>query len=303
MNSKKVNRLFLTIILINFAVVAFLLFMGNSITLDIITNLLISEGMLFVPALVFLLLSGKGKKETLGFHKIRISTALMTILFTFLIMPLVTVLNTISMFFAENAVASLQSEVMDMPFVVMLFMIGIFGPFCEEFVFRGVIYGGYLKSGNKLGAILLSALLFGLMHLNANQAIYAFAIGIALALLKEAAGSLLAPMVCHMAFNSEQVCLMYLSNMLLAQMPELADSTQITNETLLASLSVYLVVAAVMTPIAVCVLVWIAKNEKREGTFHQIWASRRERKEYLVSIPLIIAVVLCLAYMSLEWLI
>jgi hypothetical protein len=301
MNSKKVNWLFLTIIIINFAVVAFLVIKGSSITLDIITSLLISEGMLFVPALAFLLLSARGWNETLQFHKIKISTALMTILFTFLIMPLVTVLNTISMFFAENAVASLQTEVMEMPFVVMLFMIGIFGPFCEEFVFRGVIYGGYLKSGNKLGAILLSALLFGLMHLNVNQAIYAFAIGVALAFLKEATGSLLAPMICHMMFNSEQVCLMYLSDMLLQQMPETAVDTQITQATLLASLSVYVVVAAVMTPIAVCVLVWIAKNEKREDAVKQIWASRCERKEYMVSIPLIIAIVLCLAYMSLEF--
>jgi hypothetical protein len=301
MNSKKVNWLFLTIIIINFAVVAFLLFMGSRISFDIVTNLLVSEGILFVPALAFLLLSGGGRNETLGFHKIKISTALMTILFTFLIMPLVTVLNTLSMFFAENAVASLQSEAMEMPFPVMLFMIGIFGPFCEEFAFRGVIYGGYLKSGNELGAILLSALLFGLMHLNANQAIYAFAIGIALACLREATGSLLTPMICHMTFNSEQVCLMYLSDMLLSQMPELAESTQITNETLLASLSVYLIVAAVMTPIAICVLVWIAKNEKREAALRQILASRREKKEYLVSIPLIIAVVLCLAYMSLEF--
>jgi hypothetical protein len=56
-----------------------------------------------------------------------------------------------------------------------------------------------------------------------------------------------------------------------------------------------------MTPISICVLVWIAKNEKREAALRQILASRREKKEYLVSIPLIIAVVLCLAYMSLEF--
>jgi hypothetical protein len=89
--------------------------------------------------------------------------------------------------------------------------------------------------------------------------------------------------------------------MLLKQMPEMAESAQITQETLLASLSVYVVVAAVMTPIAVCVLVWIAKNEKREEAVKQIWASRRERNEYMVSVPLIIAIVLCLAYMSLEF--
>ncbi|MBP3475219.1 MAG: CPBP family intramembrane metalloprotease [Lachnospiraceae bacterium] len=302
MNSKKSNWLFLTIILVHFAVVAFLLFMGSRIEFGIMINLLVSEGIIAVPAVLFLLFSKSRWGEVLGFHKIRISTFFMIVLFTFLVMPLITVLNAISMFFTENAVASMEQDIMGVAFPVMLFLIGMFGPFCEEFVFRGVIYGGYLKSGNKLRAILLSALLFGLMHMNVNQAIYAFVIGILLAFLMEATGSLWAPVFCHMIFNSEQVCLMYLSNKILGLLPETGiEAMQITQEELLAALSVYLVIAAITTPIALCVLAWIAKNENRETDVKQIWVKRGEAREYLVSVPLIIAIVLCLAYMSLEF--
>lgn len=302
MNSRKTNWLFLTIILVHFAAVIFLLFMGSRISFGMVANLLVSEGIIIVPALFFMLSAGRGWNERLGFHKIKVSSFLMIILFTFLIMPLVTVLNAVSMFFTENAVASMEQDIMAVAFPVMLFGIGIFGPFCEEFVFRGVIYGSYGKSGGKLKAILLSALLFGLMHMNVNQAIYAFAIGILLALLVEATGSLWASMFCHMIFNSEQVCLMYLSEKLtgLLSEPELG-TIQITSDELLAALSVYLLIAAVTTPIAICVLAWIAKNEKREAALRQIWHGRREAGEYLVSVPLIIAIVLCLAYMSLEF--
>lgn len=302
MNSKKSNWLFLTIILVHLAVVVFLLLMGSRITFGIIVNLLVSEGIIIIPALLFLLFSKSRWSEALGFHKIRISSALMIVLFTFLVMPLTTVLNAVSMLFTENAVASMEEEILGVAFPVMLFMIGIFGPFCEEFVFRGVIYRGYLKSGSKFRAILLSALLFGLMHMNVNQAIYAFAIGILLALLMEATGSLWAPALCHMIFNSAQVCLMYVSTKVLGLMPEQEiESMQMTQETLLAALGVYLVIAAVTTPIALCVLAWIAKNEKREAALKQIWTKRGETKEYLISVPLIIAIVLCLAYMSLEF--
>ena len=57
MNSKKSNCLFLTIILVHFAVVAFLLVMGDRIPFGIIANLIVSEGIIIVPALLFLFLS------------------------------------------------------------------------------------------------------------------------------------------------------------------------------------------------------------------------------------------------------
>ena len=62
-------------------------------------------------------------------------------------------------------------------------------------------------------------------------------------------------------------------------------------------------IAAVTTPIAGCVIVWIAKNEGRQAAFSALFsrrASQRQRADYLLSVPLIIAIVLCLGYMSLE---
>lgn len=303
--------------------------------------------------------------EAAAFHKVKISTLLMIMLCTFLIMPLVTVLNALTMFFTDNAVAALEGDIVSTSFLVMLFMIGIFGPFCEEFVFRGVIYRSYRRSGctenstrygnarsNGISAMILSSLLFGLMHMNFNQAVYAFAIGIFLVLLVEAAGSLWASVFCHMFFNSCQVVLMYVSESLLnSAYGQAANETaeQLSAQDLLAALSIYLVIAAVTTPIAVCVIVWIAKNEGRQAAFSELFRRRDRRPmaenrqplpyqmtqppmqlnlqpqpsispyqmpwqqswqqwsqpqppraEYLLSVPLIIAIVLCLGYMSLE---
>lgn len=305
MNSRKTNWLFLAIILVHFAVVGMLLFVGQHISFTMTTNLLVSEMIILLPALVCLLVTKSGFMESLGFHKIKISSALMIILFTFLCMPFVTVLNSLSMFFVENTVYAMQEDILEMGFPVMLLLMGVYGPFCEEFVFRGVIYRGYKKSGSVFWAILLSALLFGLMHLNLNQALYAFALGILLALLVEATGSLWASMICHMVFNSQQVCLMFFSQWLTQtaygkMLAEVEDTQVLTTENLMMALSVYLIIAAVTMPLAICVLVWIAKNENRTEALRQIWKNRKQKKEYLVSIPLVIAIVISIAYMSLE---
>lgn len=397
--------MFLTIILVHFGVVVFLIFGGGFLLDSIVMNFLLSQGILMVPTLIFLLVFERRERLPVAqmpmpgmpnvpraprpfvvtFHRVKLSTLLMTALCTFLIMPLVTVLNTLTMFFTDNAVAAMEGDIISTPFPVMLFMIGIFGPFCEEFVFRGVIYGSYRRNGgygdnmryqnarnNGVSAIFLSAILFGLMHMNFNQALYAFAIGIFLALLVEAAGSLWASVFCHMFFNSCQVVLMYVSGSILESVygqvvNEAAE--QMSTQDLLAALSVYLIIAAVMTPIAGCVIVWIAKNEGRQEAFRELFRGRSRRPEgqrvpqppmqrmsqpmpmnqpqmppmqgmpqpmpmnqpqpptqwnpqmppmqmnqrpvqwsvsepphrdYLLSVPLIIAVVLCLGYMSLE---
>lgn len=307
MTTKKANWLFLTIILVHVGVVTILSFAGDRISIDIITNFLLSEGILMAPTLLFLFAFEKKDSrpfEAAAFHKVKISTLLMIALCTFLIMPLVVVLNTLSMLFADNAMAPLQGFIVDMPFPIMLFMIGMLAPFCEEFVFRGVIYRSYRRR-ERFSAVLLSAFLFGLMHMNFNQMIYAFVIGILLALLVEAAGSLWASVFCHMFFNSVEVVLMYVSSRILGDYyrQAVSEATEMTTQELLAGLSVYLIIAAVTTPIAVCVVVWIAKNEGRQRALEELFArpGRRMEAGYLTSVPLIVAIVLCFGYMSLEF--
>lgn len=303
MDSRKTNWLFLVIILTHFAVVGVLLWLGDRINFNMAVNCIVSEMIILLPGAMFLLGTKGRANDKLGFHKVKVTSLLMVVLFTFLCMPLVTVLNLFSMLFSSNAVASMEGDILEVGFPGMLALIGFYGPFCEEFVFRGLIFRGYKKSGSAFWAILLSSALFGLMHLNVNQAIYAFVIGILLALLVEVTGSLWTSVFCHVVFNSSQVCLMFLSSRLLAPSLENAVAeaeAAVTPEILIMGMCVYLVVATITTPLAFCVLAWIAGNEGRKETLREIWRRRKEKKEYLVSIPLLLAVVICVAYISIE---
>lgn len=302
MNSKRVNWLFLCLILTDIAVLLLMLvyvrLFDTIPDIPIAPSLILSQALIVIPTFLFML-APKGKTEAgsfnemLGYHKIKVSSFFMIILFTFLSMPLASVLNAISMLFVENTVEAMSDDVLQMPFVLMLFLIGIFGPFCEEFVFRGAIFRGYKNSGPVFWSIFWSGLLFGLMHLNFNQAPYAFALGIMFGLLVEATGSLCSSVIAHMVINSQQVCLMYL----LEYLPDSYTSGTVTQGEQLGMIGLYLIAAAIATPLAICVLFWLAKNENREDKWRNIWACRKEKREKFVSIPLIIAIVISLAHM------
>jgi uncharacterized protein len=51
-------------------------------------------------------------------------------------------------------------------------------PFFEEVIFRGIILDGYLKNYKPMHAIVVSAVLFGLIHGNLSQGIGAFVLGV-----------------------------------------------------------------------------------------------------------------------------
>jgi membrane protease YdiL (CAAX protease family) len=301
MNSKKVNRIFLAVILLHIAAVVLLGVLSPFYTLAIVPNFIISQLIVLVPALIGLLISKENLIKLVGFRRIKISSVFMIILFTFLAMPLTTVINAVSMLFVDNTVVAISGDILEIPFFVMLLIIGVIGPFSEELVFRGIVYQGYKRSGTALQALLLSSCLFALMHMNFNQAAYAVVIGMILVVLVEATGSLWSSILFHVIFNSQQVCIMYLYDSFgLSNLDE--AQSQITTDMLLAAISGYLIIAAITTTLAACVLAWIAKNEQREENLRNIWRMRKNKTGTpMVTVPLLIAVVLAFSYMALDF--
>lgn len=301
MNSKKVNWFFLTAILLHILIVVLMVVFSSAFSLGIIANFIVSSAIILVPALLFLAFSGESWKEMLGFHKIKWSTAGMIVLFTFLTMPLTTLINAFTMLFVENAVSEMTEQVLEVPFLVTFFFMAVNAPVCEEIVFRGVVYRGYRRSGTLLQAAVFSALLFAIGHMNFNQAAYAFVIGIILVLLVEATGSIWASVIYHAIFNGYSVCLMYLNQWLIPEGVDLAPlEGQEYTDALLYGMGFALILASVTMGIAVCVLVWIARNERRIERLKQIWTTRRDKRERMITIPFVIAIVLSVAYMVME---
>ena len=85
--------------------------------------------------------------------------------------------------------------------IVLNFLVICLVPgFCEEFLFRGAILSNLLPFGRG-NAILISSLLFGLMHRNGSQLFYAFVAGILLGLIYERTGSIWNCIILHTINN------------------------------------------------------------------------------------------------------
>ena len=305
MNPKKVNWLFLTTLLVEAAVMAFM-YLCSDISLGIIESLLLSQLIVLVPAVLFLFGTKTDPGRLIAHNRPKFTTALLVVVFTFLCMPAIIAVNAFSMLFVDNEVAGLQSYMLSVSWWQILLMVGIIGPVSEEFVFRGVIYHGYKTSQRFVGSMLLSALLFGLTHLNFNQMSYAVLVGIVSVLLLEGSGSIFYSMLFHICINTTNVVQMLVQKAqgtIMSQEESMAYIERTMQmpykQALAVSVSVYAVIAAGATALAGCLLYLIVKKENRVQHMQQLLhGNTGEKRTKLISVPLVISVVLCLLYMT-----
>lgn len=93
--------------------------------------------------------------------------------------------------------------------VIMLIFIGIFPAITEELIYRGIIYR-YLRKHGTIFAAAMSSMIFGLVHMNFIQLVFAGAMGFVLCLLYEKTGSLRYGMLIHFLNNSLMVAFLYI---------------------------------------------------------------------------------------------
>ena len=86
-------------------------------------------------------------------------------------------------------------------FILALIYIAIMPCIFEELFFRNIILYGFIQNYSTRKSILISALLFGLIHLNPSQIIYAFILGIFLAWIFIKTKSILLCMYLHFLNN------------------------------------------------------------------------------------------------------
>ena len=173
MNRKKSGWLYLIIACVSISISLLLtvLYLKTGFELDMIPNIFLSEAMLIVPTFFMLLFSKEKVTDVLSIRKIKWSTFLGVIAFTMASSPLVTLVNLVSQLFVDNTVSANSEQFLSLHPLLLIFFVGILAPVCEEVVFRGAIFGGMKKEGNVFKAILASGLLFGLLHMNINQAV------------------------------------------------------------------------------------------------------------------------------------
>ena len=78
-------------------------------------------------------------------------------------------------------------------------------PLLEELLHRGVVYGRLRRRMGMWSSVILSALIFAILHFNIVQFIYAFLLGIVFALFVEKTGKLYPAVLAHILANGVAV--------------------------------------------------------------------------------------------------
>lgn len=96
-------------------------------------------------------------------------------------------------------------------YVLAFITLVVIAPISEEILIRGYLYGKLRKVVSVLAALLISALLFSLMHFQWNVAINVFPLAVIMVVLREMTGSIWAGIMLHMIKNGLAFYLLFIN--------------------------------------------------------------------------------------------
>lgn len=293
-------------VLFGFYIIASILFSriiySNRIALPLWLNLIISQCILLIPALIYVLVMKIDIIKCIPYRKIKLSDAVSSLLIGYCLVPLVLLINVISSVFATNYLNSSTTEISQYPFVIQLLLMAFLPTIAEEFVFRGLFYHSYRKNGI-LGAAILSGIVFGAIHLNINQFCYACVMGMIFALMVEITGSMFSSMLAHFAVNSYSIIMLKLVSMSGISVQTEQASQQIMSQysgvIILLQIAILAVTAIAFISIAYLLFMSMAKRNGRWDYFklNMKKGLRPQNNEHFITIPLAATLLAAAAFM------
>ena len=186
-----------------------LVFTEDTFLNSIFVNLIVQVGILFlIPlALYCLFLKEKPIKvfKTCNFDKPNYKILLLALLFGLLAYIFNVIISSVGLgiisflgYHQHTIPTTVSYEMKD--FIADIFLTALLPAFCEEFTHRGILLQCTKHAGFKQ-AIYISAVCFGLAHLNIEQVFYAMALGVFLGVMAVATKSIWPTIIVHFVNN------------------------------------------------------------------------------------------------------
>lgn len=271
---------------------------------SIYSLILVSQGLILTPVIIFLIVTKSNPIRLIPYKKIKISNLILVIICTYLMIPLMMTINAISQLFSQNVMGQTLDGVLGSPFWINYIFIAMVPAIFEEFTFRGVMYHT-MRKGSVKYAIILSGIMFGIVHLNINQFCYTVFLGIFFAFLVEGTGSMFSSIIAHLVVNGNSVILLTLLNKLTTRFDQLGismeDLAKESGNSLSASQNISIlqvligigfwgVISLGSTVLAVLLFIAICKRCNRWDHIKSIFSI--EKSEKMVTIPFIFATII-----------
>lgn len=222
----------------------------------------------------YLKLCREDVKKRLHLKPLRPAAALLSVLLAFTILPFISLINNVSQLIFRDFITSSVSTASQNPWLSIL-ALSVLPGIVEEVLFRGVLYSG-LRKARPIKGILLTALFFGIAHMNFNQFSYAFVLGLVLGLLLEASDSIYSCMLLHAAFNGVSVITSIIYG--LTGNSSLMNQTVSTGQRLQA-IAVLVPVSIAFLVLSVLILIAISRLCGRSG-YLKTWLNKDIRRSW-----------------------
>lgn len=189
------------------------IFLGSMLqTVDLYLGLFAGEVLiLLVPVLVYVKQKKVNFKRYFRLNKITGKEALISVLLTLLVYPLVGISSTLLIkfysLFGEVRVPQINVKSGGLMSIYSVLIIGVLPAICEEFFVRGLLSAPAKRAKGRKFTYFYTALLFMLMHVNPYNIVAPFILGYVFSVLNEKTNSLYSSMLGHFTFNTCSVIL------------------------------------------------------------------------------------------------
>lgn len=172
-----------------------------------------------VPIMLYKLFTKKSFKQIFkdfGFKKISFKAVLYCVLIGILVyivnIYVASIFSYILSIFGYStggSSASGETNISILGFIVSTIFVAVFPGIFEEITHRGMLMRGVANTLGYKKAIVISSIMFGLMHLNVSQCFYATFIGLIIGFVASSSGSIFPAMILHFMNNFMNVYVSY----------------------------------------------------------------------------------------------
>ena len=252
-----------------------------------------------VPAIIYIIVTKSNYKKVFSFKKPKGKDVFFSILIAALALPIMTFFSYTSSFFYTNDVALVLDQMRAYPLWLMILVVGVTPAITEEITIRGIALSGFEFKSKNVAAI-MTGIMFGILHLNAHQFLYATAMGIILAYVVRATGSIFLSMLIHFLINSWNLIQQRIVSQGITTEDLVHSMDSIKNIPMELKIGVffYYLIFAIVAAFLISYL--IRKMEKRnfDITLDELDVATRVsyKEERVINVPFIISVIVFIVY-------
>ena len=231
-------------------------FISKKHVIQLIWMIIPSVGLILLPVLIYSYLKRFNIKETFHIRMPRFSVYLVSIMVIISGLTIITLINTLlTPFFKpyETPIKDLEQHLLslaDYNIYWLFFSTTLLPAICEESLFRGFILRGFVNSIGKTRALIITALLFGIMHFLLPRIVITTLIGILFGVLLILTDSIIIPITGHFINNAVAILILVKSK------------GTVSDSSISAGFPLFIIVLAVL--LFICGIYWLVRNKSLE---------------------------------------